>query len=257
MAAGSKLKGCRSSVLSPTLSGNKRVIVGKNAAAGSKIQHEARKTAKLRHSGRTVKADTNAAKIFADSGREAKHHERLCSDSGKAAAAALFVGDSSRVKGNIRAMLRRPELREALKVMGLEGVENPRTKRQRAIELCVKSLVDFAKVCLKTNGSRSLENQNTLDAAMASWVDAAIFDQRLGREVGRLLQQEWKVLRKGARMHAFLANTKSWVRACKAELRRFTSTTSFTRARLASPTMPTRGRCKFLSMSMRKIMLCS
>ena len=43
--------------------------------------------------------------------------------------------------------------------MGLQEAGNPKTKRQRAIMLCVRSLVNFAKVCLKTKGSRTLENQ--------------------------------------------------------------------------------------------------
>ncbi len=43
--------------------------------------------------------------------------------------------------------------------------------------------IHFVSVCLATKGSCSGENQNALDAAFASWVDEAIFDQRLGREV--------------------------------------------------------------------------
>ena len=198
----------------------KKQRTGKLIAAGKSVMEGARKASVDRHNGKAVLANENAAKLFADSGcHEEKSHERMCTATGKAASNVLFTGDASRVKGNIRALLRRPEMREALREMGLQEAGNPKTKRQRAIMLCVRSLVNFAKVCLKTKGSRTLENQNTIDAAMASWVDQALFDQRLGREVGRLLQQEWRVLRKGARMHTRLANTKSWVRACKAEYR--------------------------------------
>jgi hypothetical protein len=76
--------------------------------------------------------------------------------------------------------------------------------------------IHFVSVCLATKGSCSSENQNALDA---SWVDEAIFNQRLGLEVDRILSQSWKALRRVVTAHVQLANSKSWVRACKAEYR--------------------------------------
>ncbi len=51
------------------------------------------------------------------------------------------------------------------------------------------------------------------------WVDEAIFDQQLGREVDRILGQNWKALRRVVTAHVQLAKNKSWVCACKAEYR--------------------------------------
>jgi hypothetical protein len=62
---------------------------------------------------------------------------------------------------------------------------------------------------LATKGSCSSENQNALDATLASWVDEAIFDQRLGCEVDRILGQSWKALRRGVTAQVQLANSKS------------------------------------------------
>jgi hypothetical protein len=50
--------------------------------------------------------------------------------------------------------------------------------------------IHFVSVCLATKGSCSSENQNALDATLASWVDKTIFDQRLGREADRLFGPE-------------------------------------------------------------------
>ena len=171
---------------SPSTSLNKRKTSGKLVVAGKNTWKLARLASSQRHKGELVSAKATLQKVFhADEVYEVKNHDRLCTVSGKSASSALFQGDGHRVKGNIRALLRRPEMRTALIAMREEDVLHPRTKRQRAIELMIKSFVHFAKVCLATRGSRSVENQNTLDAAMASWVDQAIFDQRLGREVGR------------------------------------------------------------------------
>ncbi len=49
---------------------------------------------------------------------------------------------------------------------------------------------------------RKLLQRNALDAALASWIDEAIFDQRLGREGDRILGQSWKALRRVVTAHA-------------------------------------------------------
>jgi hypothetical protein len=68
----------------------------------------------------------------------------------------------------------------------------------------LKSFVHFASICLATKGSHSIENQNALNAALASWVDDAIENQNTldvtlaswVDEVGRILGQSWKALRR-------------------------------------------------------------
>ncbi len=191
---------------------------GKNEKAGALlIINNLREASRLRHGGQERAANALVALSFPEKITEIKYFQRLCTDTGKAAANELFIGDGHRASGNILAFIRRPEMREALKHLSLSELVQPRTKRLQAIELMITSFIHFVSVCLATRGSRSSENQNALDAALASWVDEAIFDQRLGREVGRILDQNWKALRRGVTAHVQLASSKSWVRACKAE----------------------------------------
>ncbi len=232
---------------------------GKNEKAGALLINNLREASRLRHGGQERAANALVALSFPEKITETKHFKRLCTDTDKAAAKELFTRDGHRASGNILAFVRRPEMREALKHLSLSELVQPRTKRLQAIELMIKSFIHFVSVCLATKGSRSSENQNALDAALASWVDEAIFDQRLGREVGRILGQNWKALRRGATAHVQLANSKSWVRACKAEYRSQLGTaskiyiTDFLHSSKASTlTMETKEKFSFLSLLTRK-----
>jgi hypothetical protein len=130
---------------------------GKNEKATALLINNLREASRLRHGGQERAANALVALSFPEKITETKHFQRLCTDTGKAAAKELFIGDGHRASGNILAFIRRPEMREALKHLSLSELVQPRTKRLQAIELMIKSFIHFVSVCLTTRGQRKPE----------------------------------------------------------------------------------------------------
>ena len=76
---------------------------GKNEKAGVLLINNLREASRLRHGGQERAANALVTLSFPEVITETKHFQRLCTDTGKAAAKELFIGDGHRASGNILA----------------------------------------------------------------------------------------------------------------------------------------------------------
>ena len=147
--------------------------------------------------------------------REDSEESQLVRKASKSMEDQLFCGDIQRTSAVLQHFLRRPIVRELLRLDDslLDSLECT-TKSSRAKKLVLDSVHDYFSVIMATKGSRTRTNQDAMEAALTSLVSAEVFDEKLGKELENLLGVSNTMMRKCVERRATLDLTKEyrWVK---------------------------------------------
>jgi hypothetical protein len=183
-----------------------------------------RDAARRRERGKELEADERADCIFDSSAaatRPSSLRNNEVAKSARTAAAALFTGDGPRVLANVESLQRRPEYREATLLLSRrpETPGMPVSQKERAMVMVCNSLKDFFNTSLNGKGTRTSDNNNAVEVALAAVSSSAMFDQDLGRAVGRLLGLHHRTLKRGIESRSLLDISKTWLRVTRQQYR--------------------------------------
>jgi hypothetical protein len=150
--------------------------------------------------------------------REDTEASQLVRKASKCMEDQLFCGDLRRTSAALQHFLRRPTVRELLRLDdGLLESLQCGSKRDRAKKMVLDSLHDYFTVVMATKGPRTKDNQHAMESALTALVSAEVFDERLGRELENLLGVSYAMMRKCVAQRATLDQTKEYRWATRAE----------------------------------------